>query len=234
MVWNSRASILQAAIAAFSVLTVLTVSGCATKRVTMFHQDPDFKMEVVKENNVLLITSSQVAVKEFKASYAAVFGESDSLPRRITETVRDSLTQAGMKVAVDTALNRLFARMEEGLPTAEDAAELRTKLAVVDAKYAMRIRSVTVSNQVSRNGVMMAPAGGGGTMMVGGGSQESCVIQYDVDIWDTTTLKKKASVSVNGSSKVFLFAFQTSLINAVDASARHLVGYVLRNQTDFL
>jgi hypothetical protein len=67
--------------------------------------------------------------------------------------------------------------------------------------------------------------------MTGGGTSETCHSTFDVDVWEPATLKKVSSFHVTGSAPVFLFAYQTTLISAVNQSADHLVAYILRNQT---
>jgi len=71
-------------------------------------------------------------------------------------------------------------------------------------------------------------------MMVGGYSSESCIITYDVEIWDAANRTKKAAFKTTGESTVFLFAYQTALENAIFDSIEHMMGYLKEGKTDYL
>jgi hypothetical protein len=199
---------------AFSLL----LTGCAPK-ITKNFSDPGFNAASLKASNLVLVVSPEVSVEAYKDAYRHVYGASDSLAGHFSKVALDTLRRKKVNVTREKVSSELLNRLDS-LPTAEEVANLRERLAAQDRKYLLRIRNIRISD---------ATVG----MLPDGSRSEKVLLLYDADVWDLTTMQKKESFTVSAKGAAVFGAHQAGLRAAVATGARYLVRYVVTGKSEF-
>jgi hypothetical protein len=201
------------------------LAACGGPRPLSIRAEGEFPRENLRRATSLLAVSTDAKVQEFKGAVAGVYGGSDSLSAFIARTLADSLNRGTPAVPVRRATWAAPAdSVGLSLIAGPDSAVLET-----GARYVLRVRGITVTNALRELPVVAVPGMGASWERSGGGSSESCVVSFEVEIWDTEgALSRKHAFVVTGRSEVFLWAYKSALKEAmrraVQGAAAHLRG----------
>ncbi|MDB5050203.1 MAG: hypothetical protein JWO30_3274 [Fibrobacteres bacterium] len=214
--------------------------NCSQRFINVNYSGNGFSVNELKSSKVALVASEKVTVLEFRKAYDKKFQDSDSCRKFISGKIVESINKGIPEInvsGVDAEYSNVF---DIDNLNAEALAKVDGFFKSTDSKYVINIKNIIVSNAFIANPatMMAAPPGtngavSGGMVMGTGGTTESCVISYDVEIWDSKTREKKLSFNNRGESKVSFFAYGKALNNAFENSFQHLIGYLKTQQVDF-
>jgi hypothetical protein len=220
----SRARILPAVGIAF-VLLVLTACGGRYSSVAPIGGEP-FERENLRSASSVLVVSSGAEATAYGSAVRKLYGSVDSLPGVLARALADSLNGGTPAVPVRLA----------GLPAVPDSMDLNAypgfdSLALeTGARYILRLRRVGVSNALRQLPTVTVPSGYNDTYSPsGGGTSESCVVTFEVEIWETEgAFSRRHVFVVTGRSDLFLWAYKSAVREtvrrAVATAAQHLRG----------
>lgn len=213
--------------------------NCSQRFINVNYSGNGFSVNELKSAKVALVASEKVTVLEFRKAYDKKFQDSDSCRKYISGKIVESINKDIPEInvsGVDAEYSNVF---DIDNLNAEALAKVDMFFKSSDSKYVINIKNIVVSNAFTANPapVMVAASGTTGAatggMVMGGGTSESCVISYDVEVWDSKTREKKLSFNNRGESKVSFFAYGKALNNAFENSFQHLIGYLKTQQVDF-
>ena len=188
----------------------LALSGCAGPSVIVQHAEGGYRGDVLKNQTLILNVSNDVSVQEFRRTFDSRFGTGENYAKEIFNEISGFLQdmQGLAIVAYDSAQGG----GEGSNPT--------------NQKYALNITDVTVANSLQyHSGTPMVTAGGG-MMMTGGGNSESCIITLDAELVRLSDSLSLWKVNCQGKAGVFLFAFETALMDATYKCVKNLCDFI--------
>ena len=208
-------------------LFAILFTACAAGYIRIGPSSPDFSIGEIKTAKSILLVSEKAEVKQFKKSFARAFGSGSSLSGYLSKALADSLNAIpGVSVSVGPA------GISDSL-AGDSVSKSATFFEGVEARYALNVKNILIYNSTQYTPGIMAPSGPGGSMVVtGGGISTSCVVSYDVEIWDVPSMTRMALFQATGTAQVFMFFYRTALENAVESSLRHFVAYVREGRTE--
>jgi hypothetical protein len=210
---------------ALALAACALLAACGGTRPMSVRAEGEFPRENLRRAPSLLAVSTDAKVIEFKGAVAGAFGRSDSLATFIARALADSLNRGTPVVPVRRATWSAPAD-SAGLSMipGPDSSVLEK-----GARYVLRVRDITVTNARRELPVVDVPGMGSSYARSGGGSSESCVVSFEVEIWDTEgVLSRKHAFVVTGRADLFLWAYESTLREAVrravQGAAAHLRG----------
>lgn len=201
-------------------------AACAVPHAVSVRTDAAFPRENLRKTPSLLVVSRDARVTAFKSEFSAVYGRPDSLSAFLARALTDSLNKGTPAVPVRRAAWSAPAdSVGLTLIPGPDSAVLET-----GARYVLRVRDITVANSVRELPIVTTPGVGEGYMRNGGGSSESCVVSFEVEIWDAEgALARRHAFVVTGRSEVFLWAYESALKKAVRYALQGAVAHLRGN-----
>jgi hypothetical protein len=220
-----------------SAILPMLLGGCGRGTVRPAAFAPGFSLASLSSAPSVLVVSEDVRVTEFKKSFSNAFGTGEILAAYISARVLDSLNGSIPKIATTPAASGL-ARLFAEHPNDSLLAYVSTDSgAFATPAYVLRIRNVTVGNAFSEIPRVVLPTAAPNSMAPeGGGTNESCIVTFDVEIWEFRgggndggrELARRGTFGVTGRADVVVYAYKSALVEAVRAAtrvtARHLRG----------
>jgi len=212
-------SLLAAAFAGAGLLLAACAAPNAISRVT---PEP-FARASLREAPVTLL-APRIRVLEFRRAVDDAYGSPDSLAATLARALRDSLGGGSPPVAARLAAADVPDSVE--LADAPDALEAAR---AAGSRHVLRLRRLVVTHALRELPVIATPGQGEGYARSGGGTSESCVVTFEVEIWDVQGVPaRRHAFVVTESSEILLWAYRSALKNAVNravrAAAAHLRG----------
>lgn len=212
-----------------AMLGAVLLTGCGKATVHPGPVDAGFSLASLRADTTSVIVEGEVRVTEFEKSFEDVFGSGDSLAAAIEARLLDSLNRGVPALparAGSPELAGLFAAQGEGFDPVDEAAQPATPETA--PRYILRIRNVTVGNALKEIPSAVLPSGTANSMApAGGGTSESCVVAFDVEVWENSkeegtalNMRRRAAFSVTGKADVLLYAYKSALEEAVAAAVR--------------
>lgn len=194
----------------FFLLAALLLCHCAGPAIIVQHAEPGYTGKMLSNQPLQIAVEDDVKVLEFRKTFAKRFGSGENFAGELYKNVC-----AGLAKYSDF---KLMPPNTAPTGTVADAPPA--------AKYLLKLTEVTVANDVHVSGGTMMMNAGGGMTMTPGSRSESCVVSFDAELTRAEDGKELWKVNVTGKAGVFLFAFETALLDATDKCVTSLCNYV--------
>jgi hypothetical protein len=192
-----------------AVVAALFLTACGKSTVRPVLADPGFEIASLRAGTSALIVDGDVRVAGFEDAFADRFGTGDSLASYLAARLLDSLNGGNPAIAAATA------------PT-------------LNPRFVIHVRNIVVDRRTRELPAVILPSGSQNSMEpAGGGTSQSCIVTFDVDVWEQEAAAvvsdsfpegsagvRRLVFSVTGVADVPLYAYKTALVEAVTVAAR--------------
>jgi hypothetical protein len=205
------------------VCCFVLLSGCAGKlQVIKQYQDDSFSIKNFPGSaSVRVLVLDNIDLQGFRKSFDKEYQSTQEFAFQIGRQIADSMkSMLGCSVTVSQ-------NPQEGLTLTDQTYSERTLNAIQSLwattaeDYFFLVETVIIQNDVKYSLPMTTPTG-----LAGGGVSETCVVHFQVKIWDVKQKKKVLAYFTTDKQRVTLFCYGTALKETVTKSIRTSVRYL--------
>lgn len=194
-----------------SILVLLFFFGCTTTKLVYIHfQAHDFQLTKIKNRSIVIYSTNNVDIRQFKKTFVKEYGTSDIFLKKISFTMKSKLSEVypEARIRIDTteALDFMLGEISFSEDSQKKARDFFSNL---NEDYLFVAKKALITNSYSRQG-----------------TYEQCIVVLEFEIWDVNNKSKVLNFRAVGSTDKNLFfsgiALKSSVNKAIDIAVKYI------------
>lgn len=216
----------------FSIIGILGIQflmfSCTSVYVSEIYKSQDLKSNLDNSKTALIVGNDAVSLNDFIKTFNKKYNQKRNFVNDYLKIYAGNLRASKIfgQVSIDTTSHLDFINSISS--TQEQLKTVDSLFTNTSAYYLIVISDFDISNRYET--IMM---GGGPNMPMTTSSKEFCIMKSRFQVYEIKTRQKVLEFVSTGESSVFLFAFESALIGAMNNSIDHSVTYLKTGQTKF-